>query len=120
MESREYEIKRVASDIYITSEYILANLGAHDLAHAFEHGAKWADSTNIFQLFKKLPHLDNEYNKVNDWGYSPNLYHFDGSWHISWIHCEDGDSLIDFEYKEIEEAIKAALEWCKSLDLIWY
>lgn len=31
------------------------------------------------ELFKKLPHLDYNKNVITDWGYTPNLYHFDSS-----------------------------------------
>ena len=70
------------------------------------------------ELFKKLPHLDYNKNVITDWGYTPNLYHFDGSWHVSWIHCEEGDSFIDFEAGTPEEAIKKAFDWCGELKLI--
>ena len=29
--------------------------------------------------FKELPHINSLYEIVDDWGYAPNLYHFDGS-----------------------------------------
>ena len=49
---------------------------------------------NELELFKKLPHLNGNKEVVNDWGYTPNLYHFDTMWHVSWIHCDDGYGLI--------------------------
>ena len=70
------------------------------------------------ELFKKLPHLNSNKNVVVDWGYTPNLYHFDQSWHVSWIHCEEGDAFIDFEAETPEEAIKKAFDWCVELKLI--
>lgn len=65
-------------------------------------------------LFKKLPHINSDNEIVSDWGYAPNLYHFDGSWHVTWIHCEDSDGLYDFEGKTPEEAIQKAYDWYKT------
>ena len=48
--------------------------------------------------FKELPHINSLYEIVDDWGYAPNLYHFDGSWHVTWIHCEEGDGF-DLPFK---------------------
>ena len=84
----------------------------------FINGAKWADKTNALELFKKLPHLDYNKNVLTDWGYTPNLYHFDESWHVSWVECEDGETLIDFEAETPEEAIQKAFDWCVELKLI--
>ena len=61
--------------------------------------------------FKELPHINSLYEIVDDWGYTPNLYHFDGSWHVTWIHCEEGDGLDDFVGETPEEAINKAYEW---------
>lgn len=61
--------------------------------------------------FKELPHINSLYEIVDDWGYAPNLYHFDGDWHVTWIHCEEGDGLDDFEGNTPEEAINKAYEW---------
>ena len=61
--------------------------------------------------FKELPHINSLYEIVDDWGYAPNLYHFDGDWHVTWIHCEDGDGLDDFIGATPEEAINKAYEW---------
>lgn len=70
------------------------------------------------ELFKKLPHLDYLYGVKTDWRYAPNLYHFDGAWHVTWIECEEGDTLKDFEAETPEEAIKKAFDWCVELKLI--
>lgn len=70
------------------------------------------------ELFKKLPHLDYLYGVQTDWRYAPNLYHFDGAWHVTWIDCEDGDSIKDFEAETPEEVIKKAFDWCVELKLI--
>ena len=66
------------------------------------------------EKFKKLPqHITFTYKKMHDWGYCPNLYHFDGSWHVTYVHCEDGDALDDFTGDTPEEAIEKAYEWAE-------
>lgn len=67
---------------------------------------------NTLDLFKRLPHLDGDRKVIEDWGYTPCLYHFDGEWHVSWEHHDDGDSFIDFEAETPEKAINDAFEWC--------
>lgn len=84
----------------------------------FVNGAEQADKTNALELFKKLPHLDSNEIIVADWEYTPNLYHFDQSWHVSWIGCLEGDTFVDFEAETPEEAIKKAFDWCVKLKLI--
>ena len=65
--------------------------------------------------FKTLQHITRDMKStVEDWGYTPNLYHFDGSWHVDWIHCEDGDSIKGFDADTPEEAIDKASEWFHS------
>lgn len=61
--------------------------------------------------FKELPHITDQYEILDDWGYAPNLYHFDGDWHVTWIHCSEGDGLDDFVGETPEEAINKAYEW---------
>lgn len=73
---------------------------------------------DFLELFKRLPHLDAYQRVISDWGYAPNLYHFDTKWHVSWIHCDEGDAFIDFERETPEEAIEAAFKWCKDFNLI--
>lgn len=75
---------------------------------------------NALDLFKILPHLDGDKKVImtHDWGYIPNLYHFDTKWHVSWIHYDDGDAFIDFEEETPEEAIQKAFDWCVELNLI--
>ena len=51
------------------------------------------------------------YEIVDDWGYTPNLYHFDGMWLVDWIHCEEGDSLTSFNGDTPEDAIEKAYKW---------
>ena len=70
-------------------------------------------------LFKELPHINSHKIVVtNGWGYVPNLYHFDGSWVVDWLHSEDGDSLVSFSADTPEEAIEKAWEFCKA-EVIW-
>lgn len=66
------------------------------------------------EKFQELPHLNSSYEKLDDWGYTPNLYHFDGEWHVSWIHCEDGDALNGFSGSTPEKAIDKAYNWFHS------
>lgn len=73
---------------------------------------------NALDLFKKLPHLNDNKEVVDDWGHTPNLYHFDTKWHVSWMHCDDGFAFIDFECETPEEAIQKAFDWCVELKLI--
>lgn len=75
-------------------------------------------SSNIneaLEKFKTLQHITGDMKAtVQDWGYAPNLYQFDGSWHVDWISCEEGDSLIGFSAETPEEAINKACEWFHS------
>ena len=65
--------------------------------------------------FKTLQHITGDMKTtVEDWEYTPNLYHFDGSWHVDWIHCEDGDSIKGFTAQTPEEAIDKASKWFHS------
>jgi len=66
------------------------------------------------EKFQELPHINSLYEILDDWGYTPNLYHFDGMWHVSWIHCEDCDTLEDFSGDTPEEAIDKAYKWFHS------
>lgn len=71
---------------------------------------------NALEKFKELPHIDTNggggiQKVVPDWAYSPNLYHFNGEWHVSWIHCQEGDTLKDFSGSTPEEAIDKAYDW---------
>ena len=75
---------------------------------------RWEDD-DALALFKTLPHLDGNYNIVDDWGYTPNLYHFDTQWFVDWIHCEEGDSLLSYSGKTPEEAIMKACTIFKTL-----
>ena len=85
---------------------------------------------NYLDKFKKLPHLGIDYDVkklpglpwgckvIDDWGYAPNLYHFDTEWHVSWIHCSEGDGILDFHFTTPEECINRAYEFCINNHLI--
>lgn len=60
------------------------------------------------EMFKQLPHINGDYEVVDDWGYTPSLYHFDTQWFVSWVHCEEGDTLLDYAADTPEEAITLA------------
>ena len=65
--------------------------------------------------FKSLQHISkNLKSTLQDWGYAPNLYYFDGNWHVDWISCEEGDSIKDFTGDTVEEAINKAYNWFHS------
>ena len=65
--------------------------------------------------FKTLQHITGDMKStVEDWGYAPNLYHFDGSWHVDWISCEEGDSIYGFTAETPEDAIDKAYNWFHS------
>ena len=65
--------------------------------------------------FKTLQHITGDMKStVEDWGYAPNLYQFDGSWHVDWISCEEGDSIYGFTAETPEDAIDKAYDWFHS------
>lgn len=65
--------------------------------------------------FKSLQHISGDLKStLQDWGYAPNLYHFDGNWHVDWISCEEGDSIKGFTGDTAEEAINKAYDWFHS------
>ena len=65
--------------------------------------------------FKTLQHITGDKKStVEDWAYTPNLYHFDGSWHVDWISCEDGDYIYGFTAETPEDAIDKAYNWFHS------
>ena len=70
---------------------------------------------NSLEKFKSLQHISGDLKStLEDWGYAPNLYHFDGSWHVDWISCEEGDSIKGFTADTAEEAINEAYDWFHS------
>ena len=67
------------------------------------------------EKFKSLQHISGDLKStLQDWGYAPNLYYFDGNWHVDWISCEGGDSIKDFTGDTVEEAINKACNWFHS------
>jgi hypothetical protein len=66
--------------------------------------------------FKTLQHITGDMEiTFDDWGYAPNLYQFDRSWHVDWIHCKEGNSIIKgFTAQTPEEAIDKAYNWFHS------
>ena len=70
---------------------------------------------NSLEKFKSLQHISKDLKStLQDWGYAPNLYYFDGNWHVDWISCEEGDSIKDFTGDTVEEAINKACNWFHS------
>ena len=66
---------------------------------------------DYLKLFASLEHINSKYEKVlDDWGYAPTLYSFDGQWHVDWISCEELDVLISYEADSPQEAILKAFE----------
>lgn len=67
------------------------------------------------EKFRSLQHITRDLKRtLQDWGYAPNLYFCDEMWHVSWISCEEGDSIKDFEGNTPEEAIDKACNWFHS------
>jgi len=98
----------------LAKEYALEELGKEhypefgEIKRDFKAGyrkTKECVGANHLKLFESLPHISGDRNIVDDWGYTPSLYHFDTKWHVSWVHCEDGDVLIDYVGNTPEEAI---------------
>ena len=73
------------------------------------------DEDNSLEKFKSLQHISGDLHQtLEDWGYAPNLYFFDGMWHVDWISCEEGDSIKGFTADTAEEAINEAYNWFHS------
>lgn len=106
------EIKRRIKEIdemgtYLSPKGILTNLLCS--LDAFEV------KDDSLEKFKSLQHISGDLHKtLEDWGYAPNLYHFDKSWHVDWISCEEGDSIKGFTADTPEEAINKAFNWFHS------
>lgn len=67
------------------------------------------------EKFKSLQHVSGDLKSTLHYlGYAPNLYHFDGSWHVDWISCEEGDSIKCFTADTAKEAINEAYNWFHS------
>lgn len=66
------------------------------------------------EKFQELPHINACYEIQEDWAYTPNLYHFEEMWHVTWIHWSEGDCLDDFSGSTPGEAIDKAYNWFHS------
>ena len=98
------EVHKMLCDAYIA--------GNND---TLEITTKISNTSEALEKFKTLQHITGDKKStVEDWAYTPNLYHFDGSWHVDWISCEEGDSLIGFSAETPEEAIDKAYDWFHS------
>lgn len=108
IERRIKEIEEIGT--YLSQKGVLTNLLCHlDTLEVKEVG------DNSLEKFKSLQHITKDLHKtLEDWGYAPNLYHFDGSWHVDWISCEEGDSIKGFTEDTAEEAINEACNWFHS------
>ena len=83
------------------------------LLYGIEGGKPQEDT--VIDKFRSLQHIDDTHKSTcQDWGYAPNLYHFDGAWNITWIHCAEGDSLYGFSAESIEEVVDKAYNWFHS------
>jgi len=70
---------------------------------------------NSLEKFKSLQHISGDLKStLQDGGYTPSLYYFDGSWHVDWIACEEGDSIKYITTDTAEEAINEAYNWFHS------
>jgi len=70
---------------------------------------------NSLEKFKSLQHISGDLKStLQDGGYAPSLYYFDGSWHVDWISCEEGDSIKYITTDTAEEAINEAYNWFHS------
>ena len=70
------------------------------------------------EIMVKLPHLTSNKEIVDDWAFTPTLYHFDGMWCCTWMHCEDCDGLFNFTGSTPTEAAMKAYDWCRDNNLI--
>lgn len=69
---------------------------------------------DYLEKFIRLPHLNSDYEVVDDWAYTPSLAHCDSNWGVCWVHCEDGDTLHACIGDTPAEAIDKAVEWLNS------
>ena len=94
---------------------ISAFKGVLKILDTLEVTTQSSNTNEALEKFKTLRHITGDKKStVEDWAYTPNLYHFDGSWHVDWISCEEGDSLIGFSAETPEEAIDKAYDWFHS------
>lgn len=108
------EINRVLNS-YDPNEITSGRYALADLRSFLDTLEVKTDEDNSLEKFKSLQHITGDFHQtLEDWGYAPNLYFFDGMWHVSWISCEDGDGIKDFEGTTPEEAIDKAYNWFHS------
>jgi len=99
----------------------LAECVHKDIIRDYEHdeAIAWLEKQkepDCLEKFIRLPHLNSDYEVVDDWAYTPSLAHCDGSWGVCWVHCEDGDTLHQCIGDTPAEAIDKAVEWFTSLE----
>ena len=94
------------------SDIVIALFGLKSFLDTLEVKEVKDDS---LEKFKSLQHISGDLKStLEDCGYAPNLYYFDGSWHVDWISCEEGDSIKCFTADTVEEAINEAYNWFHS------
>lgn len=78
-------------------------------------------STPIEVMLTKLRNMAPNPKKENSYvfdpkgDYIPNLYFFDGEWHVTWLHKDDGDSIYDFVGDTPTEAVEKAYRFSKEI-----
>lgn len=112
------EIKRRIS-VLKANESVISMLAGGMFVNEFKDLLSFLDTLEVkddsLGNFKSLQHISRDLKStLQDWGYAPNLYYFDGMWHVSWISCEEGDVIKDFEGNTPEEAIDKACNWFHS------
>ena len=66
---------------------------------------------SIFEKFESLKRINDDcITTCEDGGYIPCLYHYNGNWHVTWIHYIDKDILFDYCGETIEQAIDKAYD----------
>lgn len=114
------EIKSRISDIEVSQKAgLIKKRDADKRILLFKSVLSLIDTLEVkeghLEKFKSLQHISGDLHQtLEDWGYAPNLYFFDGMWLVSWISCEEGDSIKDFEGNTPEEAIDKAYNWFHS------
>lgn len=116
LEVKEINLEDEVDKILEANDWDYDEMDFYDFAkHFFELGLKAQKEDNSLEKFKSLQHITGDLHQtLEDWGYAPNLYFFDGMWHVSWISCEDGDGIKDFEGTTPEEAIDKSYNWFHS------
>ena len=112
----------VVAEIKRLSKKAIELYGYSQFNSAYDNVLKSIDTLEVKEVgdsylekFKSLQHITKDLHKtLEDWGYAPNLYYFDGSWHVDWISCEEGDSIKGFTEDTAEKAIDEAYNWFHS------